>query len=121
MPYKAECKFRSLLNFCRFNEYDCNPVKCNMYNIKFEPKSLKEEIKKINEEIKVLVKKNISLRKFKKMLKLEQKDKNNPVVIQYKKNLVKIQDLNQGLKFMETAYRYCKRTEKSFTHINPQQ
>jgi len=113
MPYKADCKFKRLLNLCTFKEIDCNSEKCDMYNVKFDTKSLKHEIKKIEKEIKFLTKENISLKKIKAMVSLEKKDKNSLQVKKYKMNLVKINDLGHGLEYMKTAYRYCKRT-KSF-------
>lgn len=109
--YKEGCGFRKI-NVCSFKEEDCNPEKCDMYNLEFNSKSLIAERKKVEKELKLLIKDNISIKKTKQMIKLEKSDGQAEEIIQYKKNLNKIADLGKGVEYLNKAITYCKRIKK---------
>ena len=113
------------MGLCSFKEEDCKPkaindsednpdltLFCDLYNVDFTSKSIKEEIKKVSKEIKSSVKENFNLKQMKKAFKKEKENKNDEEVIQYKKDLLRTNDLGEGLKILKKALVRCKRTGK---------
>lgn len=109
--YKKNCGFKKV-GVCSFKEQDCKPEICDMYKIEFNSKSIKLKIKELEEELKKLTKEYFSIRKVKRMLKIEKKDEESDKLKDYKTNLKRIEDLGYGLQYMKKAYTYCKRTRK---------
>lgn len=111
MAYKDNCGFRRL-NCCSFKEPDCVPEKCDMYNLEFTSKAIKERKDYIEKRVLESQKDTLNMQKVKEMLKKESADKENPEVIEYKKTLKEIADLSKGSQYLQKAYIYCKRTGK---------
>ena len=117
--YKENCVMMKI-GCCTFKPEHCRPKPetddgdwfCDLYNLKFNSKSIKSEMKKVRAEIKELTTVTLKLKQFKKMLTLEKADPNSKEILEYKKKLAKIKDLGKGLEYLDKAYRYCKRTGK---------
>ena len=122
MEYKKNCGFRKI-KCCNFKVEDCRPKPenqnnielenyCDLYNIEWNSKAVKKEIDELKKKLKKGTKDKITIKKLKKMLKLEKANKMDNDVIEYKKQIYKLEDYGKGLEILNKAYRYLKRTKK---------
>jgi len=108
---KKDCGFLKI-GCCSFKPEDCNPEKCDMYNIEFTSRAIRKELKILKTKIKDLTKETLKLKQAKRMIKLEKIDKDDKKVKEYKQKLLLIKDWGKGMEYLDKAYRYCKRTRK---------
>lgn len=98
MGYKEGCGFREKVNVCKFREEDCNPEKCDMFNIKFTSKDIMKTTKIERKNVIDLTKQMKDVKKKDREKYLELKELRKDKVI--------------GMVKLSKAYMYCKRTGK---------
>lgn len=108
--FKPGCGFRKL-NLCMFRASQCNHEDCSMYGLEFSSNAIKARIKELKAEIKAFQDK-LNYKKTKELLKKEEQDKDDSEVLQFKKDLYKLKDLDAGIEILKKAYVYCKRVGK---------
>lgn len=99
--FKADCGFRNKIKVCNFKPEDCNPEKCDMYNIEFSVKAIKKQAKIEQKAVKELEKKRVKMKKTG-----EHKTK----IEEYKKIKSTRNDKVYGLIKLSKAMVYLKRT-----------
>lgn len=107
--YKDKCGYRKI-GACKFKSDQCNSTDCDMYNIEFSSKAIREKMKELKKEIKEYSK--IGFKKTQRVIELEKEDRNHPEVVEFKRKLLRLQDLDAGYQIMQKAYIYCKRIGK---------
>lgn len=111
MVHKDNCGFRRS-GCCTFKPEFCLPEKCDMYSIPFTSKDIKENMTKIKEQVLELQKDTLNVPKIKEMILKEKEDKNSPEVLDMKKKLALVVDLQKGYEYMNKAYIKAKREGK---------
>lgn len=110
--FKAECKFKNVVQVCKFKEKDCSPTKCDFYNLDFTTKSIKEELAKVEGEIRQITT-DLGLNKLgkaKRLLKaLKQEDDSFLEKMGAQKKVERLNDLAYGKQYLEKSLLYCKR------------
>ncbi|MCJ7816322.1 MAG: hypothetical protein MUP55_00555 [Candidatus Aenigmarchaeota archaeon] len=107
--YKDDCKFRRWVKVCTFKEDDCAPEKCDMYNVAFDRQSVKAQIALIEAQISGLTERNLNKDALIRVLELEKQNAQHPEVTGYKKILKRVEDLEQGKRYMNKALIFIKR------------
>lgn len=107
MAHKENCGFRKL-GCCSFKEEDCNNG-CDMFNLPFTSKDIKQRMTEIKIQVEELQKETLNTTKIKEMILKEKEDKNSPEVLDMKKKLALVVDLQKGYGYMNKAYIKCKR------------
>jgi len=115
--YKENCGFMKI-GCCTFKPEHCRPQKkehkifCDLYNVEFTSKAVKKELDKVKKKIKTITKENLKLSKVKEVVKIERIDALDKNVVEFKKKLLEIKDLDKGVEYLEKAYRYLKRCKR---------
>jgi len=109
VAYKDNCGFRKL-DCCGFKAEDCSPANCDMFEIEFNSSSIHIKMKQLEDEIRGLSEKVNNTSTFIRLLKLEKEDKTNPEVTDFKKQILRLKDRQDGYKYLHKAYTFCKRS-----------
>jgi len=97
--YKDNCGFRTKSKVCSFKAYDCNPEKCDFYNLEFNSKAIKKELDEVIKKVKE------KRKRVKELHKKDDKQTKNEI----KKLVKEMIDLSFGVKYLKDSLRYCKR------------
>jgi hypothetical protein len=107
--YKEGCKFRKWVRVCSFKPEDCCPEKCDMFNVPFEKEAVREHLKNIEAQISGLTARHLNKDALIRVVELEEQNPQHPEVVEYKKILTRVQDLEHGKKYMNKALVFLKR------------